>query len=209
MLFILIYIIVVQVIRPPAYFPRETTCSFKSAFAAPVFLVAPEPMVVLHLLPGGAANSPNVTFSTISAPACQKCYIFPMNFKDYNYSFSKCSSRTRFSYIFCLASTCYENSDPPRLTKISQIQFLHIFPIVFLRFYVSATRLQFGEITKTTNAVLRHDALEGVHVHEMTLCVTFGAPPFGERFRRFTRCFKYVVFHMVSDTHMSAGLHCA
>ena len=123
-------------------------------------------------------------------------------------SFSKCSSRPHFSYIFCLASTCYENSDPPRLTNISQIQFLHIFPTFFHCFYVSATRLQFCKVTKKVHALLRHDALEGAHVREMTLCVTFGAPPFGERFRRFTRCFKYVVFHMVSGTHVRRTTLC-
>ena len=79
-IYIYIYIIVVQVIRPPAYFPREATCSFKNAFAAPVFLVAPERVFVLRLLPGGAAGFPNVTFSNTSAPACQKLYLFQMNF---------------------------------------------------------------------------------------------------------------------------------
>ena len=189
-------------------FPSQTTCSFKIAFAAPVFSYPAERVVVLHLLPGGAASSPNVTFCTTSALACQKCYIFPMNFKYYNSSFSKCSSRPHFSYIFCLASTCYENSDPPRLNNISQNQFVFIFRSFFHCFYVSATRLQFCEVTKKVHALLGHDALEGVHVHEMTLCVTFGAPPFGERFRRFTRCFKYVVFHMVSGTHVRRTTLC-
>ena len=116
-------------------------------------------------------------------------------------SFSKCSSRPRFSYIFCLASTCYENSDPPRLRNIFQIHVLFIFPMFFHCFYVSAIRLQFCKVTKKVHALLRHDALEGAHVREMALCVTFGAPPFGERFRFITLCFKYVVFHMVSGTH--------
>ena len=52
----------------------------------------------------------------------------------------------------------------------------------FQCFYVSATRLQFCEVTKKVHALLRHDALEGVHVHEMTLCVTFGAPPLRRTF---------------------------
>ena len=107
-----------------------------------------------------------------------------------------------------MTSTCYEKSDPPRLTKISPIHILYIFPTFFQCFYVSATRLQFCEVTKKVHALLRHDALEGAHVHEMTLCVTFGAPPFGERFRLFTRCLKYVVFHMVSGTHVRRTTLC-
>ena len=39
--------------------------------------------VVLRLLADGAACSPNVTFSNTSAPACQKSYIFQMNFNDF------------------------------------------------------------------------------------------------------------------------------
>ena len=31
----------------------------------------PEPVFVLRLLPGGAASSPNVMFSTVSTPGCQ------------------------------------------------------------------------------------------------------------------------------------------
>ena len=74
--------------------------------------------------------------------------------------------------------------------------------MVFQCFYVSVTRFQFGEITKTIKAVLRHDALEGVHVHENTLYVTFGAPRFRTHFRILTRCFEYAAFHMFSRTHV-------
>ena len=107
-----------------------------------------------------------------------------------------------------MASTCYENSDPPRLNNIYQNQFFNIFPTFFHCFYVSATRLQFCKVTKKVHALLRHDALEGAHVREMTLCVTFGAPPFGMRFRLITRCFKYVVFHMVPGTHVRRTTLC-
>ena len=48
--------------------------------------------------------------------------------------------------------------------------------MVYRCFYVSVTRLQFGEITKTINAVLRHDALEGAHVHENTARNVWHAP---------------------------------
>ena len=153
---------------------------------------------MLRLLPGGAAGSPNVTFSTTSAPACQKCYIFQLNFEDFDMSFSKCSSRPHFSYIFCLASTCYENSDPPRLTKISRIHFLHIFPMVLKCFYVSAVRLQVG--AKTINTMLRHDALKGAHVHENVLGVTFGTLRFGTHFRIAIPCSKATMVHIRSGT---------
>ena len=92
--------------------------------------------------------------------------------------------------------------------KTSQIQFLHILPSFFQCVYVSATRLQFCEVTKKVHALLRHDALERAHVHEMTLCVTFGAPPFGERFRLFILCLKYVVFHLVLGTHVRRTTLC-
>ena len=80
--------------------------------------------------------------------------------------------------------------------------------MVFQCLYVSVTRFQFGEITKTINAVLRHDALEGVHVHENTLCATFGAPRFRTHFRILTRCFEYAAFHMLSRTHVRRTTLC-
>ena len=80
--------------------------------------------------------------------------------------------------------------------------------MVFQCFYVSVTRLQFGEVTKTMNAVLRHDALESVHVHENTLCVTFGAPRFRTHFRILIRCFEYAAFHMLSRTHVRRTTLC-
>ena len=41
-----------------------------------------EPVVVPHLFLVAAGCSPNVTFSIISAPVCQKWYIFPMDFNN-------------------------------------------------------------------------------------------------------------------------------
>ena len=117
-------------------------------------------------------------------------------------SFSKCSSRPHFSYRFCLASTCYENSDPPRLTKISRIHFLHIFPMVFQCFYVSAVRLHVGEVTKTINTMLRHDALKRAHVHENAKGVTFGAFRFGTHFRLPTMCSETAMIRMLLGTHV-------
>ena len=80
--------------------------------------------------------------------------------------------------------------------------------MVFQCFYVSVTRLQFGEITKTSNAVLRHDALEGAHVHENTLCVTSGAHLFGIHFRALVRCSKYTTNPMLSGTHVRQTTLC-
>ena len=47
----------------------------------------------------------------------------------------------------------------------------------------------------------QHEALKGAHVHEMTLCVTFGALRFGTHFRLLTRCSNYAVIHITLGTH--------
>ena len=39
-------------------------------------------------------------------------------------------------------------------------------------------------------------------MREMTLCVTFGAPPFGTHFRLLTRCPRCARNHMLSGTHV-------
>ena len=131
-----------------------------------------------------------------------------MIFAYYDLSFSGSCWRPHSSYIFDMASTLPKSCGTPRLTKISSIQFLFIFPLVFQCFYLSVTRLQFGEITKTISAVLRHDALEGAHVHENTLCVTSGAPRFRTHFRLLTRCFEYSTFQMLSRTHVRRTTLC-
>ena len=67
----------------PLYFPRNNT------YVAPIMLInalefhaPPEPVVVVHLPVVVAGCSPNVTFSIISAPVGQKCFIFPMDFNN-------------------------------------------------------------------------------------------------------------------------------
>ena len=80
--------------------------------------------------------------------------------------------------------------------------------MVFQCFYVSATRLQFREVTKKDIALFGHDALEGAPVHEKTLCVTSGAPHFRTQFRLLTRCFKYAAFHLLSRTHVRRTTLC-
>ena len=43
-----------------------------------------ERLVVAHLSGPPAGCSPNLTFSTVSAPVCQKWYIFPMKFNNFH-----------------------------------------------------------------------------------------------------------------------------
>ena len=48
----------------------------------------------------------------------------------------------------------------------------------------------------------------GVHVHEMTLCVTFGARHFTDHVRFIMRCSKYIVICMVSETRVLQSTLC-
>ena len=82
------------------------------------------------------------------------------------------------------------------------IQLLHIFPIVFQCFYVSATRRRVGEVAKFATELSQHEALKGAHVLKTILCVTFGAPRFGTYFNVLTLCQKYTTIHMLSGTHV-------
>ena len=72
----------------------------------------------------------------------------------------------------------------------------------FQCFYVSTSRCRFGKVIKNATDMFKHDVLKGAHVHEMTLCVTFGAPHFQNDFRSFTRCSKYAVINMLLGTHV-------
>ena len=74
--------------------------------------------------------------------------------------------------------------------------------MVFQCFYVSAVRLHVGEVTKTINTMLRHDALKRAHVHENALGVTFGALRFGTHFRLPTLCCKTLMIHMLLGTRV-------
>ena len=94
------------------------------------------------------------------------------------------------------------------LTKISSNQLFVVFTAVFQCFYVIATRLQLRYATKKVNALFGHDALEGVHIHENTLCVTSGAHRFGTNFRSLARCSKYTAIHMLSGTHVRQTTLC-
>ena len=90
-------------------------------------------------------------------------------------------------YLKCFVYTCFR-------------WFFNVFMSAHLGFSLS--------MLQTTNALLRHDALEGVHVHENTLCVTFGAPRFRTHFRILTRCFEYAAFHLLSRTHVRRTTLC-
>ena len=61
---------------------------------------------------------------------------------------------------------------------------------------------------KKSDGLLRHDALEGAHVHENKLCITFGAPPFRTLLGSLARCSKYTVIHMLLGTHVRQTTLC-
>ena len=53
----------------------------------------------------------------------------------------------------------------------------------FQCFHVNVSRRRFGDAPKLAAISSRHDALGGAYVHEIALCVTFGAPCSGTTFR--------------------------
>ena len=109
MLYILIYIVVVQVIRPTIVFPQRELNSFKSAYKrheklvpARTNLCAPP---VCHLLSGAL-------FSNESAPAFHLELQIPMNFDHRFFDFSKSHWELHFSYVFDIALTVDQRCDP-------------------------------------------------------------------------------------------------
>ena len=80
--------------------------------------------------------------------------------------------------------------------------------MVFQCFYVRAIRCCFGKVANNSTTMSQHEALKGAHVHEMTLCVTFGAPHFRTHFRFFTVCPKSTVIHMLLGTHVPQTALC-
>ena len=135
----------VQVVRLPIVSPSENQIISK------VFIISMEsrdPLegaFVLRLLPGGAASSPNALFSKVSAPACQKCYIFPMDFNDSHLGFSKSYWRPHFSYGFDMTSSCRKCCGLPKLTKFQRIQFYHIFSTFFNDFMLAQFSMAFAK----------------------------------------------------------------
>ena len=56
-------------------------------------------------------------------------------------------------------------------------------PKAVQRFYVSTIRCHFDKLTNNSKNMSKHVALQGAHVHQATLCVTFGAPHVRTHFR--------------------------
>ena len=74
--------------------------------------------------------------------------------------------------------------------------------MVFQHLYASTNRCRLGQATQHATGFCQHDALMGAHVHEMALCVTFGARHFPDYFRFIMLCSKYIVICMVSETRV-------
>ena len=89
-----------------------------------------------------------------------------------------------------------------RYQTFTNNQTSHVLPAEFQCFYVSATRWRFCKIIKNANNLSQHELLKGTNVHEMALCVTFGAPQFRTHFRFLTGCSEYAMIHMLSGTHV-------
>ena len=91
---------------------------------------------------------------------------------------------------------------PRKVNKIVMDSILTHFSNVCSLFYVDAARLCFGEVIKNATHLSQHEALKGAHVHEMALCVTFGALRFRTHFRLLTRCSNYAVILNTLGTHV-------
>ena len=78
----------------------------------------------------------------------------------------------------------------------------------FSMLFVSAIRRCFGKVANNSTTMSQHEALKGAHVHEMTLCVTFGAPHVRTHFRLFFVCSKYTMIHMLLGTRVPQTILC-
>ena len=95
-----------------------------------------------------------------------------------------------------------------RYQKFTNNQKTYKFQVKFQCFYVSVTRWRFCKIIKHANNLSQHEMLKGANVHEMTLCVTFGAPQFVAHFRFLTGGSEYAMIHMLSGTHVPQTTLC-
>jgi len=127
-----------------------------------------------------------------SAPACQKWYIFLINLNIYLASFQNLTGTIRFNIILDMASTCCKSCDPSKSSKLSWIHFWYIFQMNCHCFGISAIRRSFSKLIKNAIELSQHEALEGAHVHELRLCVTFGALRFRTDFGVSMRCSKFI-----------------
>ena len=64
------------------------------------------------------------------------------------------------------------------------------------------------KVTSHSTNMSEHVALQGAHVPETTLCVTFGAPQLRSHFRFVALCSKYTAILMVWRTHVRQTTLC-
>ena len=74
------------------------------------------------------------------------------------------------------------------------LQLIHIFPMDFQCFHIALAGCHFQSLRKSSTRQWQHDALQGAHVHETSVCVMYVAPRFGTNISSFCRCSKYVTF---------------
>ena len=77
---------------------------------------------------------------------------------------------------------------------------MSILTYVFQCFYVSVVACDHSTFAKLTTRHGRHDALQGAHVRNLSLCVTPGALRFGTRICSFCKCSKYITFSTIICT---------
>jgi len=107
-------------------------------------------------------------FSNTSAPAFHMRLQKPTIFDHHFFDFSKCYWELHFSYVFDMASTCYNNCALRKLKKLHHIQFYYKFPTFFndfmlAQFGVTSTKLQ--TIQQTCPNMLRFRALMSTKLH--------------------------------------------
>ena len=71
----------------------------------------------------------------------------------------------------------------------------------FSTLYFDMIRLNVLQVKKNAICLSQHDSLKGVHVREITLWVTYGAPHSKTNFRLLIVCSKYTRITMLWETH--------
>ena len=67
-------------------------------------------------------------------------------------------------------------------------------------FHVSIATRRFASFATSATRLHQHDALQGAHVRNLSLCVTPGALRFGTRICSFCKCSKYITFSTIICT---------
>ena len=120
--------LLVRLTVAPLYFHEITHVAQIKHINAWKFHAPPEPVVVVRLPPAAAGCSPNLSFSTISAPVCQKFFILSM---DFNNSYlrpissilDRCA-RIMFSMVWRTCRFCAFKNDT-YFQRISTISLYH------------------------------------------------------------------------------------